>query len=334
MVIMKFCGSPWKQITVHHDGTVQSCLCGAWNRAGVIGNLLEQSMADIMRSDAVRRLRDSVKDQTFSLCNDICPYKWTAAEVERFPAYSNDPDPMPDEILLGIDYNCNLKCPMCRIGSTFEKKVEPTAQAILDRLAESYRDTTRPTVLQMDGAGDVFASEAWKQFLRRDDIPECFTFHMITNGNLVTKNKDLILEHRHRISSVDVSLDATTDDVYSQVRGGRLSIVVGGMEWMRSQGIRTTISFVVQSRNYQQMLDCWRLAQRLGCHSVNFQGIKRYPHMTDDYWRHTRLEDNPAVDMTALREALTELSNAPTRVDFSGRTPPPVYMDGELRRFM
>ena len=319
---------------IHADGTVQACLCGIWNTAGDIGNMLSQSMAEIMQAENVKRLRDGVLDQSFSMCTDTCPYKWTAQQVEEFPDMVHDQTPMPEEILLAIDLNCNLKCPMCRVGSIFEKKVEPTAQAILDRLIESYRNTTTPTVLQMDGAGDVFASEAWKQFLRRDDIPECFRFHVITNGNLVMKNKDLILKHKHRITSVDVSLDSTTDEVYSQVRGGKLSLVVKGMKWMRDQGIQTTISFVVQRRNYRQMIDCWRLAQKLGCHSINFQGIKYIKHMTDDYWQYTRLEDNPAVDMFHLRESLQELADAPTVVDFAGLSPPPVYMDGELRKLI
>jgi len=334
MCMLKFCSAPWKQVQIHADGTVQACLCGIWNTAGNIGNMLTQSMAEIMQAENVKRLREGVLDQSFSMCTDTCPYKWTAQQVDEFPDMVKDPTPMPEEILLAIDLNCNLKCPMCRAGSIFEKKVEPTAQAILDRLVESYRDTTTPTVLQMDGAGDVFASEAWKRFLRRDDIPECFRFHVITNGNLVIKNKDLMLKHKHRITSVDVSLDSTTDEVYSQVRGGKLSLVLEGMKWMRDQGIQTTISFVVQRRNYRQMTDCWRLAQELGCHSINFQGIKYIKHMTEDYWQYTRLEDNPAVDMALLRESLRELANAPTTVDFTGKSPPPVNMDGELRRFI
>jgi len=334
MRMLKFCSSPWKQVQIHSDGSVHPCLCGIWNTAGNIGNMLSQGMAEIMQAENVKRLREGVLDQSFSMCTDICPYKWKPEQVEEFPDFINDETPLPAEILLAIDHNCNLKCPMCRVGSIFEKKVEPTAQAILDRLIESYRNTTTPTVLQMDGAGDVFASEAWKQFLRRDDVPECFRFHLITNGNLVIKNKDLILKHKHRITSVDVSLDSTTDEVYSQVRGGKLSLVIKGMEWMRDQGIQTTISFVVQRRNYRQMIDCWRLAQKLGCHSINFQGIKYIKHMTDDYWQYTRLEDNPAVDMVHLRESLQELADAPTVVDFAGLSPPPVYMDGELRKLI
>jgi MoaA/NifB/PqqE/SkfB family radical SAM enzyme len=331
--MLKFCSAPWKQVQIHKDGTVQACLCGIWNTAGDIGNILEKSMGEIMQAENIKRLRQGVLDQSFSMCTDTCPYKWTTQQVEEFPKFVHDETPMPAEILLAIDLNCNLKCPMCRPGSIFAKEIEPTAQLILDKLIDSYKETTTPTVLQMDGAGDVFASEAWRQFLRRDDIPECFNFHIITNGNLVLKNKDIIMKHRKRIISVDVSLDATEEDTYSQVRGGKLSVVIKGMEWMRQQGIRTSISFVAQRRNYKQMLACWQLARELGCHSINFQGIKRLPHMTEDYWQYTKLEDNPDVDMVYLREALTELSNAPTVVDFSGKAPPPVYMDGELRRF-
>ena len=332
--MFKFCSAPWKQVQIHQDGTVQPCLCGGWHTAGVAGNMLTQSMAEIMQDESVKRLRQGVLDQSFSVCHDRCPYKWKPEMVEQLPDFVNDLTPLPAEILLAIDMNCNLKCSMCRPGSVFAKKIDPTAQAILDKLVSSYRHTKTPTVLQMDGAGDVFASEAWKQFLWRDDIPECFRFHIITNGNLVIKNKDLMLRHKHRITSVDVSLDATQEETYSQVRGGKLSLVLEGLEWMRDNDIRTTISFVVQRRNYREMMDCWRLAHRLGCHSINFQGVERFKHMSDEYWQYTRLEDNPDVDMVHLRESLVRLDAAPTMVDFTGKSPPPVYMVGNLRKFI
>ena len=310
--MFKFCSAPWKQVQIHQDGTVQPCLCGGWHTAGTAGNMLTQSMAEIMQDESVKRLKQGVLDQSFSVCHDRCPYKWKPEMVEQLPDFVNDLTPLPAEILLAIDMNCNLKCSMCRPGSVFAKKIDPTAQAILDKLVSSYRHTKTPTVLQMDGAGDVFASEAWKQFLWRDDMPECFRFHIITNGNL----------------------DATQEETYSQVRGGKLGLVLEGLEWMRDNDIRTTISFVVQRRNYREMMDCWRLAHRLGCHSINFQGVERFEHMSDEYWQYTRLEDNPDVDVVHLRESLARLDAAPTVVDFTGKSPPPVYMDGTLRKFI
>jgi len=334
MRMLKFCSAPWKTVTVQSSGDVQSCLCGDWNNAGTLGNLLTHTMGEIMQTANVNRLREGVLDQSFSLCKDVCPKVWSPEQVEKFPDYINHAAVMPTEILLAIDRRCNLKCPSCRVTNIFDKAVDPIARDILDTLVRSYREHTTPTVLQMDGDGDVFASEAWRQFLSRSDLPECFGYHIITNGNLVLKNKHILTRLRDRITSVDVSLDAAQEHTYSHIRGGRLETVIEGMKWMRGEGIRTHISFVTQRRNYREMLECWKLAQELGCHSINFQGIKRYPHMSVEYWQHNRLEGNPNVDMDYLHEALNTLSNAPTIVDFTGKSPPPVYMDGNLRKFI
>jgi hypothetical protein len=56
--------------------------------------------------------------------------------------------------------------------------------------------------------------------------------------------------------------------------------------------------------------------------------------MSAEYWQYNRLEKNPNVDMDYLHEALNTLSDAPTIVDFTGKSPPPVYMDGNLRKFI
>lgn len=314
-------------------GEVLACRCGAWNSAGVLGNLLTDDMEQIMLSSNSRSLRDTVIDQTFSRCNSICPVIWQLPEIDTMPPV--DQYTLPTAILLSIDQRCNLRCASCRSTNIFNDLVDPVAARILDRIVESYRLQTTPVTLQVDGAGDLFASRTYREFLARSDLPDCFRYHIITNGNLVMKNQSLLLDLRDRIVSVDVSLDAGTDSTYSAVRGGRFDLVLQGIEWMIAQGLRVNISFVVQQQNYREMLMCWHRVSAMGCHSINFQGIVHWPHMTDAWWAHNRLEDNDSVDTALLCEQLRVLARAPRQVDLTRQGGLcPVHINGTLRQWI
>ena len=326
---MKFCSAPWDTIAIQSDGWLTSCLCGEWNTAGNIGNILHTPIVEIMRSEPVSDLRSSVRDQSFAMCRDQCPRKWTLDSVDQLPTPTL---PLPTTILLAIDRECNLRCPSCRPSRTWTGRVNPTAMRILDAITETYKDHTQPVTLQCDGAGDVFASAAWNKFLSQESLPECFRLHVITNGNLVVKRLDLLDQLRDRINSVDVSLDANHPDTYTVVRGGKLDIVFQGMRAMLAKGIRVNVSFVVQQKNYREMLECWRTVSDMGCHSINFQGVRRWGHHTDTWWQENRLQDNPAVDTAVLKNNVGHLLQAPTTVSLNGqRGLCPVHMDGNIR---
>lgn len=330
---MKFCSAPWDTITINTEGEVRACLCGAWNSAGVLGNLLTDDMEQIMLSPNSRSLRDTVIDQTFARCNSICSVIWKLPEIDVMPPV--DRYQLPTVVLLSIDRRCNLRCASCRGANIFNDLVDPVAARILDRIVESYRVQDTPVTLQMDGAGDIFASRTYREFMARADLPDCFRYHIITNGNLVMKNQSLLLGLRDRIVSVDVSLDAGTDGTYTAVRGGRFDLVLRGIEWMIAQNIRVNIGFVVQQQNYREMLTCWHRISAMGCHSINFQGIVHWPHMTPTWWAQNRLEHNDSVDTALLCEQLRTLDQAPKRVDLTTRRGLcPVHINGTLRQWI
>jgi sulfatase maturation enzyme AslB (radical SAM superfamily) len=329
----KFCSAPWDTVKVLADGSVYACLCCDWNSVGSLGNLLYDSLESIMQSVASHKLRSSVLDQTFTHCNSICPELWKLPERADLPPIQHRA--LPTTLLLSIDERCNLRCASCRIDNIFDNLINPVTTAVLEQLVRSYQHHSHPITLQVDGEGDVFASRAYKEFLARRDLPDCFRWHFITNGNLVMKNRELLTRLRDRIVSVDVSLDAATAETYSAIRGGRFDLVLSGIEWMISQGMRVNVSFVVQRRNYIEMTECWKLISSLGCHSINFQGIVRWRHMTNEWWSHNRLEDNPAVDRDLLISQLKILSKAPPSVDLEHRrASAPVHINGTLRQWI
>lgn len=332
---MKFCSAPWDTVTIQSNGAVHSCWCAEWNTAGSIGNILETSLVDIMRSSRLKLFQSTVLDQSFSMCKDICPKKWNLDTVPGVPTFTQYPGPLsqylPTDLLLSIDRECNLRCPSCRVDREWTGQINPTSELILNAITDAYHDYPGTVTLQCDGAGDVFASAAWNRFLSRSDLPHCFRFHFITNGNLIVKKLQLIEHLRDRIASVDVSLDAARADTYTAVRTGKLSVVLAGMRALLDMGIRVNVSFVVQQKNYREMLECWQMVSEMGCHSINFQCLRRWEHHSSAWWQENRVSDNIRVDTEYLKEALHRLSKSPTRVSLHGEGGLcPAHMNGDL----
>ena len=325
---MKFCSAPWDTVTVHPNGAVYSCLCSAWNSAGSVGNILKTSLVNIMRSSTLQLFRSTVLDQSFSMCNDLCPKKWNLDTVLVTPTFTQY---LPTHLLLSIDRECNLRCPSCRVDRLWTGGINPTSMKILNAITDAYWDHPGTVTLQCDGAGDVFASAAWDRFLSQATFPDCFRFHFITNGNLIVKKIDLIAALRDRITSVDVSLDAARADTYTAVRTGKLSVVLTGMRALLGMGMKVNVSFVVQQKNYREMLECWQMVSAMGCYSINFHGIRDWGHQSAEWWRENRLCDNSTVDMECLKDALRQLSRSSTAVSRHGEHRLcPVYMTGDL----
>jgi radical SAM protein with 4Fe4S-binding SPASM domain len=326
---MKFCSAPWNTITLQANGSIHSCLCGEWNSAGSIGNILENSLPNIMQSSVVQNFQSTIVDQSFRMCEDQCPKKWTLDTITSLPSGVAG---LPTTVLCSIDHECNLKCPSCRSSRVWTGQVNPTAVRILNALTAAYQNYQDTVTLQCDGAGDVFASAAWQEFLTQAELPECFRFHFITNGNLIVKKIDLLTRLKSRIDSVDVSLDADQSNTYTAVRGGRLDTVLAGMRALIQQGIRVNVSFVVQQKNYTEMLACWETVSRMGCHSINFQAIRRFNHHTDAWWQENQLADNPRVDGALLSNQVDQLLQAPATVSLHGEGGHcPVHMNGDMR---
>jgi radical SAM protein with 4Fe4S-binding SPASM domain len=325
---MKFCSAPWDTVTVNPDGAVHACWCGAYNSAGTIGNILETSLVDIMRSSRLQLFQSTVLDQSFSMCNDVCPKKWNLDTVSVAPTFTQY---LPTHLLLSVDRECNLRCPSCRVDRLWTGQINPVSMKMLNAITDAYHDHPGTVTLQCDGSGDVFASAAWGSFLSRAALPACFRFHFITNGNLIVKKIDLIATLQDRITSVDVSLDAARADTYTAVRTGKLSVVLAGMRALLGMGIRVNVSFVVQQKNYREMLECWQMVSEMGCYSINFQGIRQWEHHSTAWWQENRLHANPRVDMEYLKDALRQLSGSPTTVSLHGEGRLcPAHMNGDM----
>lgn len=306
--MLKYCSSPFDTIGIYTNGSVSPCLCGAWHTyTGNMGNLNDNSLKEIFVNPQFTEFKNTIIDQSFKFCNQQrCGRFWNLPNVENLDMVRTLPN-LPTNIMLGIDNNCNLKCASCRNGNIFNPRINEQAFNILMRLSEAYQDFTTDVTVFGDGTGDIFASSAYQKWFRENLYPKCFKFMITTNGNLITKNIDLIDQLRDRIQVV-VSLDAATSTTYKKVRGGNFEIVLDGITQLVNRNIKVLTQYVVQYENYKEINDYVSLCQTLGISNIGLQKIVRWEHMTDGWWATNTLDSNPNVDYTFLKESLINLS--------------------------
>ena len=321
---MKLCTEPWTSMTIDTDGNIKSCLCGDWNTVGTIGNLLHDDLESIYNSAKLERFKSKILNEDYSMCTKVCP--WRDHISDKDPSVIAE-QKIPNKILLAIDQNCNLSCASCRTHNVFSTEINNNASIILDKIYNFYQG--KKVEIQFDGAGDLFASRAYHIFLQKK-FHENFRFHIITNGNLLTKQTSIVDNIKDNIISIDVSLDAANPDTYKKTRGGVFELVKNGIEMCVAKGIKVNLSFVVQSKNYKELKSCWDLAVKLGCHSVMFHMVRRWDHIDDKWWMENSVEHLPKSHRQELFQQLSFLKNTKKIVT---KDSIPAYMTGDLYNF-
>jgi len=312
--MLKFCSSPFNTVSILKGGYVCSCLCPGWHSFDAnMGNLIDSSLKEIFSNMKFSLFRQSITDQSFKYCKkDQCAKLWNLDEVEDISNEIQFIPSLPTMMNVQIDENCNLKCGSCRNEIRWNKPADPTVERILDRLVEAYQDFGQSVWFQCDGHGDIFASTAYKNFFMRDDLPKCFQFNLTTNGNLVTKNLEILRKIKDQIFSVCVSFDAATEETYKEVRGGKFNLIIDGVKAMQDIGIyRVNTSFVTQKKNYLELLQHYNMCKELGINYSGVSMIDRWTHMSDQWWEENRLEDNPTIDYDFLIPALKTIKQDP-----------------------
>jgi radical SAM protein with 4Fe4S-binding SPASM domain len=324
---MKFCDQPWTTFTITANGDITPCFCGAWHNVGAIGNFLEQNFNDILISQKIKFFKKSIIDQTFSKCNTVCPVLHKLSVVDK-TLYNTDDIILPKNLLLAIDRNCNLACESCRPENIFSKQTNTKADRILEKILDLYSNKEKEIVLHCDGSGDIFASASYKKFFNDDRLTKNLKLQLITNGNLITKNLELIEKLKNQIISVEVSIDAAIAETYKLTRGGVFDKVIDGIKLLVKNNIKTTLSFVVQKKNYREIKQAWQLGVDLGCDSIYFQKLVRWKHMSNSWWEENKLENNALVDIKWLKEELNILKSIPNYVIWNKSIP--AHMTGDL----
>lgn len=189
----------------------------------------------------------------------------------------------PKAVLLCVTDVCNLTCVQCPHVNPVNRWSHTSVPPEKIREASDHAQ-----YLSLHGAGEVLMHPHWSSFV--PDPPDyarnvCF----VTNGTLFTpRNVDLII--KHKISALDISLDAGCAEAYAKIRGGNWQKVWEGID--RLIAARPSNGYPVLRANMTLMKsNVWEVAKLIPLlaarkfHDLHFFHMNAMPETQAKAWR-------------------------------------------------
>jgi len=197
-----FCAAPWRGLHINPRGDVKTCCAGDPN---MLGNLNTQSITEILNSDLMAEIRDSLSQgKPHAYCSNCVKAERFGADSER--KWHNDVNPGFDYATAGDQYHypvivdvrwnttCNLSCNYCSEWASskwaalksipFRSGSRPYYDQVCDFL-EQHKAQIRDVALV---GGEPLLLPENERLL--DVIPKDCTVTLITNMNVdLEKNK-------------------------------------------------------------------------------------------------------------------------------------------------
>ena len=276
----RICTHPFAWCEIHPDGSVFGC-CPAWLKTP-IGNLFEQSLAEIWNGPTARGLRRNILNGTFHNCSrKRCPRLASVAPPVMALAEVADPElraalergqvqlPFGPKILnLCFDPRCNLSCPTCRrspvvLDAVGRERVALLARRIVEQAAPHAEE------LIVSGYGDPFGSPAYRELLTAitpRSWPRLRRVGLHTNGQLWDAAAWAGLAHlQPLVTAAEISIDAATAETYTENRrGGDFDRLLRNLDFIATLAIPLKFSCVIQRNNYRELPAFVDLARRYG----------------------------------------------------------------------
>ncbi|HYH03862.1 MAG TPA: radical SAM protein [Bacillota bacterium] len=184
-------------------------------------------------------------------------------------------DIMPANYNLAYDETCNLKCPSCRSttkvytqGPEYELRLAIQQKLLQEVDVKGFDNIGR---FNLTGAGEPFISKIFKDFLFNFEGKKHpkLDINIQSNGVLFTPEVwDNMKKIHDNINEVIISLDASCAETYEKIRvNGNFEVLLQNIEFLaklRSENKikRLMLAYVVQQKNYREMIDAIKIAQK------------------------------------------------------------------------
>lgn len=253
---MKICKQALYVQIIDGIGTVRAC---GWAGYYVLGNLRDQTMTEVFNSEAAKRFRKTLIDQTYDYCNEEnCPYMANdiledqLIEIDEIPEY-------PQKISLAYDRRCNYHCTCC--VSRCDDRMDPVVQSRIEneiRKALPYVKT-----FSANGLGEFFVSESMIKLVSEwnPDNIENAEFTLETNGSLFTpKNWEKIKNIGRAKLNVSVTVHSFDEAAYQYLSGTKIKIdtIIENLKFIKKLREEGQIDYleiatVMQERNFRTL---------------------------------------------------------------------------------
>ncbi len=303
----RYCIRPFAYVDIESDLSMRCC-CWSWMTKD-FGRLNEQSMMDVWNSEIAQKIRKSILDGTYEYCNwHQCPLysnpedglyskeqlkNLTKVELKAISPWieyiineKTKVDLLPAIFNFCYDRTCNLKCPSCRMctinnnsGIEYEK-ISKFQEKLLNEIDDHIKKNE--TRISICGSGEPFASRAFKKILFSLDgaaYPK-LKIAIQSNGTLFDHNVwDKMRKIHENVEYVIISIDAASENTYNQIRlGGNYNKLINNLKFLselRKNGKlkELNLAFVVQKRNYAEMVAAIQLSKDLNADKIIFNLI-------------------------------------------------------------
>lgn len=275
-------------ISIDINGNVSLCGCLGWLPT-TIGNLLQTSLQDMLKSTLAQDIRQSVISGSYEYCNEK-----TCGVINNNQLNTIDTLPvnilpllqdstmfvLPYEISIAGDLTCNLSCPSCRthVIKTSPDQIE-NQQSLGKILSQNIftTPTSQKINLTLSTSGELFASARLLSFVSSIDLDNFpnVTLKVQTNGLLCERNWHKLGMAQSRVNHLTITFDAARAETYEVLRrGGTWKELIAAMEFLSNKKKQTGMIFntrmVVQQQNYKEMLEFYNLSLEYAADRVEF----------------------------------------------------------------
>ncbi|MBO5387495.1 MAG: hypothetical protein J6A59_05070, partial [Lachnospiraceae bacterium] len=188
----------------------------------------------------------------------------------------------PDILQLEYDAACNLACPSCRNNYVCDsgKKAEHITSYVLKNIVPYI------THIRCAGFGEALFSKNYKHIISSEETRNK-ELYLLTNGLLLDYKKAMDLLCHFSKLSIDVSVDAGTEEVYKLIRGGNYSLLIRNLHDISKLHLSGNISkfvlnYTVSKKNICDLNHFLKMAEDLNVDSVRISAIHNWGNMTKD----------------------------------------------------
>ncbi len=211
----------------------------------------------------------------------------------------------PQNIILDITNNCNLKCIMCRPQLLKERSI---SWSFIDFLVATKNFS--PRSIAIGGTGEPLLNKNlgdMVEHLKNREIKPIIN----TNGTLLNTVGDWI----QKVNLIKISLDAPNNTTYKTIRGNDEfpNIINNIQKIVKLQKPLIRLEFVVMSTNYREMSEMIKLVHDLKVEGVFFrlyQGME-LPETSDTEFRKVPIIKQKLREAYHLGKILHVKSNLP-----------------------
>jgi len=316
-----------RYLEIHNSGSISIC-CHTW-LPEYCGNILTDSITDIINNTKRLQLIEDMDNGEFSKCNDHCPFISSMLSDKKeainfiVPLTSLPVHKKLSPLVINFSYDnsCNLQCPSCRntlilhkIGEN-EKLVKIHEK--VEKLVEYLLEQGENLILNITGSGDAFASPTYWQYLKtlsNKKLGDNLKIKLMTNGILMTAERwNQIQPLWNNITHIGVSIDAFHNETYSKIRvnGSKntldknleiLNEMIENKSFKNLKGWQT--NFTVQKDNYKELKEYvnWQLSyDQLSV--IFFNYVAQWGHLDDVTYNRLNIDSG---DKLLLKDILSD----------------------------